>query len=279
MIIVSGCGEKKLIQVHEKEKEINSSDSVESIEENKNDIILTKTDFLEKLVNISPASDVYSYLDNYDKLDELLNDIYMYLKNHMDKDEFEKLKQDEINWIKFKETIKEVRKYRGCSVEGMEAKYTKERCYYLISLIDDLKYTRSTTLVALDSDIKITEKISGSDINEIIDLLEEMASNKQEVDIIYYYIDSIAKDNDDFLVTAIQYGVYDECIYGDYETGANDGYFGKDFYCKIDIDNNLSLKQNCSKVLDKKKDILPKYELTISRNSETKKLKIKQGKQ
>ena len=295
MITLSGCKKENNINEYDKESNVNivnfetnnsqkefreeGNDFAESTEENKNDRTLVKNDFLEKLVKISHEFVNYSYLKNYDQLDELLNEIYVYLRNHMDKDEFEKLKQDEIKWIQLKENIKKVRKYTGCSIEGMEAKYTVERCYYLISLIDELKYIKSTNLITLGPDIKIASKISDTDISEVIDLLEKLASSKQKVDVIYYYVDSITQNGDDFLVNTIQYGVDNDCIYADYKTGANDGYFGQDFYCKIkEFDDNLSLKQNYCKAIDEKRNDLPKYELTISKNSKTKKLELNQEK-
>jgi len=240
----------------------------------KSNRILEKNKFLEKL-----GHDDYISSSDYEELDNLLNEIYKYLQKNMAKDEFEKLKQDEINWIKFKEKIKEGGdSWRGCTIKELEAKYTRERCYYLISLIDELKYNRSTTLVTLGTDIKIDSQVSDEDINEIIELLEELASNEQTIDIIYYYVDSINKDGNNFLVNIIRYGVKNDCIYSDYKTGEGGGYTGADFYCKINFDDKLSLKENCCKRLDEKRDVLPRYKLTISQESKTLKLVLKEKK-
>ena len=82
--------------------------------------------------------------DVFEKWDDLLNDVYKYLKQTMPKGEFEKLEKDEVAWIKEKEVAieSESASWRGGSAEagikhGVGIRYTKERCYYLISLIDD----------------------------------------------------------------------------------------------------------------------------------------------
>ena len=79
----------------------------------------------------------------FDKWDNLLNEVYDYLKETLPKSEFEELKQDELEWIAEKEqAIKEEGEMWGsgtgrtyaCNSVGIG--YTKERCYYLISLIE-----------------------------------------------------------------------------------------------------------------------------------------------
>ncbi|MBQ7959888.1 MAG: DUF1311 domain-containing protein [Clostridia bacterium] len=79
----------------------------------------------------------------FQKWDVLLNDIYRYLKSTMSASEFKALEADEIRWINEKETAV---KAAGAEFEGGSMRplventtatsYTKERCYYLISLID-----------------------------------------------------------------------------------------------------------------------------------------------
>ena len=78
----------------------------------------------------------------FEQWDVLLNDVYQYLKTIMPNDEFKQLEKDEINWIKEKEkAMKEASaEWGGGSGEpmaryGTASRYTKERCYYLISLI------------------------------------------------------------------------------------------------------------------------------------------------
>lgn len=78
----------------------------------------------------------------FEQWDVLLNDVYQYLKTIMPNDEFKQLEKDEINWIKEKEkAMKEASaEWDGGSGEpmaryGTASRYTKERCYYLISLI------------------------------------------------------------------------------------------------------------------------------------------------
>lgn len=78
----------------------------------------------------------------FDKWDKLLNEVYQYLKQTMPANEFKKLEQDEIAWIKEKEAAmeKERAAWQGGSgasyaVNSVATRYTKDRCYYLISLI------------------------------------------------------------------------------------------------------------------------------------------------
>ena len=78
----------------------------------------------------------------FEQWDVLLNDVYQYLKTIMPNDEFKQLEKDELNWIKEKEkAMKDASaEWGGGSGEpmaryGTASRYTKERCYYLISLI------------------------------------------------------------------------------------------------------------------------------------------------
>jgi len=78
-----------------------------------------------------------------DKWDELLNDVYQYLKKILPADEFEELKKDEIAWIKEKEKAADeaAAEWEGGSGAPMiwnttALDYTRDRCYYLISLIN-----------------------------------------------------------------------------------------------------------------------------------------------
>lgn len=78
----------------------------------------------------------------YEKWDELLNEVYQYLKTTMPDSEFEQLKNDEFAWIKRKEKAVEEagEEWAGGSGAPMARntaaiQQTEERCYYLISLI------------------------------------------------------------------------------------------------------------------------------------------------
>lgn len=78
-----------------------------------------------------------------EKWDKLLNEVYQYLKTIMPDSDFKRLQQDEIAWIAEKEQgIEEAgAEWGGGSGEPMARnfaaiRYTKERCYYLISLIN-----------------------------------------------------------------------------------------------------------------------------------------------
>lgn len=81
--------------------------------------------------------------ETFSEWDELLNDVYQYLKSTLPTSEFEALKKDEAAWINKKEAAMEEERqvWSGGSAEtmsvfGVATQYTQERCYYLISLID-----------------------------------------------------------------------------------------------------------------------------------------------
>ena len=78
----------------------------------------------------------------FEKWDALLNDVYKHLKSTLSSSEFNKLQKDELAWIKEKEAAIEeaAADWAGGSGEPMirnsvATDYTKERCYYLISLV------------------------------------------------------------------------------------------------------------------------------------------------
>ncbi len=77
-----------------------------------------------------------------EKWDALLNDIYKYHKNTMSKSDFEALKADERAWIEIKESAAEAAaaEFAGGTAAPLARNstlidYTRDRCYYLISLI------------------------------------------------------------------------------------------------------------------------------------------------
>lgn len=78
----------------------------------------------------------------YLKWDALLNEVYQFLKIDMDAEAFAALEAEELAWIKMKESAVEAAgdAWKGGSAEPMARnaegiKYTRERCYYLISLV------------------------------------------------------------------------------------------------------------------------------------------------
>lgn len=78
----------------------------------------------------------------YNKWDDLLNDVYQYLKTTLPSDKFSAIKSDELAWIKEKEAAIDAAgaQWAGGSGEPMARNcagidYTSKRCYYLISLI------------------------------------------------------------------------------------------------------------------------------------------------
>jgi len=71
----------------------------------------------------------------FNKWDVLLNDVYQYLKGIMSSSDFKALEADELNWIVAKEAeMKTVSDQTSKNLIGIS--YTKDRCYYLISLIN-----------------------------------------------------------------------------------------------------------------------------------------------
>ena len=79
----------------------------------------------------------------FKKWDTLLNDVYQYLKQTMTQSEFAALKKEEEVWIKEKEAAIEAagNEHKGGTMEPLARNsvgidYTKQRTYYLISLID-----------------------------------------------------------------------------------------------------------------------------------------------
>ena len=80
----------------------------------------------------------------FEKWDVLLNEVYAYLKNNMSKSDFKALDNDELSWIKRKESaISSAGNQHKGTAKETEARYmtgisyTRDRCYYLISLIQD----------------------------------------------------------------------------------------------------------------------------------------------
>ena len=79
----------------------------------------------------------------YEEWDLLLNDVYNYLKTIKASSEFENIKNDEIAWISKKDAAVEASRneFAGGSMAPLAAnttaiEYTKQRCSYLISLIN-----------------------------------------------------------------------------------------------------------------------------------------------
>lgn len=78
----------------------------------------------------------------FQKWDDLLNEIYQYLKSTLPQNEFSMVQTEQIQWIKDKEAAVEAtgQEYAGGSMEpmqknGVATDYTRERCYQLIEMI------------------------------------------------------------------------------------------------------------------------------------------------
>lgn len=142
--------------VEEIESEITTEQPKHTEKPNTSSEKLSKKDaFLDKADEIEWYSETYletaetqSEINSessivYKKWDSLLNEVYQCLKTIMSDSEFKQLQEDEIAWISKKEKAIEVAgtEWEGGSGEPMARnmtaiQYTKERCYYLISLID-----------------------------------------------------------------------------------------------------------------------------------------------
>ncbi len=79
----------------------------------------------------------------FEKWDVLLNEVYQYLKTVLPEDEFKQLQADELAWITEKENAMAETAAEWGSGSGAPMarnmtgiQFTKERCYYLISLIN-----------------------------------------------------------------------------------------------------------------------------------------------
>ena len=124
-----GC-QKDYISEEKAEEFLTKAAEIEEYSEIKNKNTITQTDINIESRNI------------FLKWDELLNEIYTYLSDNMDKDDFAALEEDELSWIAEKEAAIEdaAKAWEGGSGEAMvrnvtASDYTKDRCYYLISIV------------------------------------------------------------------------------------------------------------------------------------------------
>ncbi len=115
----------------------------------KKDMFLDKADKIEEYSqNYLDTATTQSAINNesaavYKKWDDLLNEVYQYLKTILTESKFAQLQEDELNWISEKENAVEEAgaEWVGSNMEPMARnmtaiEYTQERCYYLISLIN-----------------------------------------------------------------------------------------------------------------------------------------------
>lgn len=77
--------------------------------------------------------------DRWEKWDELLNDIYGALKEHLPSNTMDQLREEQRNWLKYRDdnALKASLKYKGGTQEHLEyvavlANLTEERCYELV---------------------------------------------------------------------------------------------------------------------------------------------------
>lgn len=129
-----GC-QKDYISEEKAEEFLTKAAEIEEYSEIKNKNTITQADINIESYNI------------FLKWDALLNEIYTYLSENMKEEDFATLEKDELLWIAEKEAaIEEEAKYwEGGSGEAMvrnvtASSYTKDRCYYLISIVQGEKF-------------------------------------------------------------------------------------------------------------------------------------------
>lgn len=120
-----------------------------SANSNRSDMSAKKIEYLNRLASIQDDINnrpkPYSTVDivsarsrEYQDWDNILNEIYGYLRENLPSDEFEALKQDEIRWIKEKEENANATQSQEGSIRRIMyveslVKDTKSRCYVLVN--------------------------------------------------------------------------------------------------------------------------------------------------
>ena len=146
MIVLTGCrNEKNVDSLNDVlvEDEVN----IEKMKSDNNIVLQTGDEDLNvKKDGKNNFTERYNKAINFSDYDKLLNDVYKYLKENMEPKEFDKLKKDEIEWVKLKEkAISDYINYEGYweddDGESVNTQFTRERCDYLISLSKTLKYS------------------------------------------------------------------------------------------------------------------------------------------
>ena len=123
---------RKALEEISKQKE-SYLDTARSIEKYESDFLNSASD--QNVINVESVN-------VYEKWDKLLNNVYGYLKTTMSTGDFKKLQKEENDWIIEKENAikNDSAPYAGDPKEteigySTAIRYTRERCYYLISLI------------------------------------------------------------------------------------------------------------------------------------------------
>jgi uncharacterized protein YecT (DUF1311 family) len=119
----------------------------DSAKEHKEEYIKKLNDIKKEMEELQKNSEAATTVDmeeeeayRYKRWDAELNEIYGVLEEHLNKEQMEKLREEQRNWIKYRdETAKEAsQKYKGGSMEAVEyvaaqATLTRERCYELVA--------------------------------------------------------------------------------------------------------------------------------------------------
>jgi|GEM_PF-4006078 len=110
---------------------LSTAEEISDYEDNAWDTAQSQADFNSVAYNV------------YTKWDNLLNEVYQYLKTILPEDEFKQLRQDELDWIDRKEAAMDEAgsEWEGGTGEtmvyyGEGAEWTRERCYELIYMIE-----------------------------------------------------------------------------------------------------------------------------------------------
>ncbi len=229
MIVVSlsGCGKENKINEYDKGSNVNIINNEMSLEpdsikgENEvvknsdknqaeNNIALQAEDKSLNAKNNEKSNfdERYDKAINFEDYDSLLNDVYKYLKENMAAEEFDKLKKDEIEWIKLKEkAISDYINYDGYweddDGEAVNTQFTRERCAYLISLSRTLKYS---SIIKDDMfNMYLRDGVSQLEYNDNIYYIDE--------DKLYEISTNLENESRVITDKATCFKIIDNCIY------------------------------------------------------------------
>jgi len=151
-VILAGCGNSSELSAkpnnqlsNSNSTQITDDSSDREMTESKKDEYLKKLNEMEEEDrNLEAGTSMVEMeeqeAERYKKWDVELNKIYGVLKEQLSTEEMDELREEQRNWIKFRdEAAKEASlKYKGGSTESLEyvatqASLTRERCYVLVA--------------------------------------------------------------------------------------------------------------------------------------------------
>ena len=145
--------------------------------------------------DLSNAEQRSAIIDAYNEYDKILNEIYQDLKKYLKEDEMQKITDEQLEWIKYKEEAKKEIQEIGSYMEAdrNELGMTKTRCeelvnYFIITKKDKVQNEKSIDII----------------INDIHNLLGKSRDEEKYVhrpDDNYVSDDNLRKDNYIFTVS------------------------------------------------------------------------------